>query len=348
MKKLLKILGSVLGLALIIVLVFSLLYPNAAHAIWKNLTAYTIDLDESTDWAGGKAYVGVPYSEVSESCYVDIYVPSDVENPPLFVLIHGGGFIANDSQSRQAQLMYRYFRDHGYACATVNYRLAQEEPFPGAVEDCKCCIRYLRAHASEYGFDASKIAVWGESAGGYLATACALTNDDEFNDEKFIGQDELGDVSSEVAVLVDYYGAVELTQKDEDWKTLGIPQFIIKIANSWLSGDVLEGYKNVECFWLRNDTETMTEEELAPSNLYTYVNENLSGRQDLAIWIAHGDCDITVPILQSERFYEAVSALLPADQVVFNIVEGSGHAGDIMYTDSELQNVKNFLDIYLN
>ena len=53
------------------------------------------------------------------------------------------------------------------ACASVNYRLAQEAAFPAAVEDCKAAVRYLRANADKYGYNADQITVFGESAGGY-------------------------------------------------------------------------------------------------------------------------------------------------------------------------------------
>ena len=59
--------------------------------------------------------------------------------------IHGGGFISNDARSRQANLMIQYFRNHGYACASVNYRLAQEAPFPAAiVSNNNIIIRLIR------------------------------------------------------------------------------------------------------------------------------------------------------------------------------------------------------------
>ena len=93
------------------------------------------------EWTGGKSYKNVQYSEVSASDYLNLYVPDDDNPPPLLVLVHGGGFVTNDCESRQAQLMYQYFRDHGWACATVNYRLAQEAFFPAAVEDVKCAVR---------------------------------------------------------------------------------------------------------------------------------------------------------------------------------------------------------------
>lgn len=326
-------------------------YRDAAYMVLRNLTAMHIDMDESSSWSEGKSYVKLPYASDSDSQYLDLYVPDTALNkdkPGLFVMVHGGGFIYNDSQSRQAQLMYRYFRDNGFACASVNYRLAQEAQFPGAISDVKAAVRFLRAHADEYGFDASRIAIWGESAGGYLAVAAAVTNDDEFMDVEYIGQKEIEErlgekVSAKIDVCVDYYGCVELSQKDDDWKTLKIPGFIIDVANSWLKTDILGEYPDVESFWLRTDVSTASDEEMSESDLYTYINKNLTG-SDMKFWISHGDCDITVPILQSERLCSTLKSLLPEENIVYRVVKGSGHAGDIMYTDAELSDIKAFLN----
>ena len=327
----------IIPLALIIVIAVTLAVNHrAVHLVFRNLTVPVYELDESRDdWSGGTAYMEVPYSDVSPSDYVDIYVPDGVKNPPLYVVIHGGGFVANDARSRQAQWMYRYFRDHGFACASVNYRLAQEAAFPAAVEDCKAAIRFLRTHAEEYGYNADHIAVFGESAGGYLAVMCAVTNDDEFNGLPFIGQDELGDVSAKVDVLVDYYGVMEWdTQKD--LAAIGLPKFIYQIANSWISADDMEGFGSFESYGLRKDVSQMTAEELAVSDPYTYIEKNLPGNRDLSVWIVHGDCDITVPYLQSERLSGRLGDLLGADRVTFRLVPNMGHAGDPLYSGEEL------------
>ena len=309
---------------------------RATHMVFRNLTTPVYNLDESRDdWTGGTAYMRVPYSDVSPSDYVNIYVPDGVENPPLYVVIHGGGFVANDAESRQAQWMYRYFRDHGFACASVNYRLAQEAPFPAAVEDCKAAIRFLRAHADEYGYSADRVAVFGESAGGYLAAMCAFTNDDEFNGLPFIGQDGLGGVSAKVDVLVDYYGVMEWGI-EKDLSAIGLPKFIFQIANSWISADDMEGFDSFESYWLRKDVSRMTAEELAVSDPYTYIEKNLPGNSGLSVWIVHGDCDITVPYLQSERLNGRLTGILGADRVTFRLVPDMGHAGDPLYSDGEL------------
>ena len=345
-----KVGKAIIGIVAVVVVAAAgaaLAYPKAARAVWCNLTVGHVEMDESNEWEGGASYVGVPYATDSPSQYLDLYVPDmpDGSRPRLFVIIHGGGFVLGDSQTRQAQLMYRYFRDHGYACATVNYRLAQEAAFPGALCDCKAAIRFLRAHADEYGYDASQIPVFGESAGGYLAIMCSVTNDDQFNDVAFIGQDELGDVSSRVDVLVDYYGHVDNDTGDADWAALGIPKPVRDIANSWASPDLLMGYEDFESAWFRKNVSEMTEDERASYDPHAYIEAN--DLEGLSAWIIHGDADITVPYLHSERLAAHLSEKLGEGEVKYVLVPGMGHASDPLYADDVLAQIEAFLETHL-
>src|SRR4051794_23098656 len=73
--------------------------------------------------------------------------------------------------------------DAGYAVASLDYRLSGEAPFPAAVLDVKAAVRFLRAHATEYGIDPERIGVFGRSAGGHLATMLGVTaSTDRFDD----------------------------------------------------------------------------------------------------------------------------------------------------------------------
>ena len=86
----------------------------------------------------------------------------------------------------------------------------------------------------------------------------------------------------------------------------------------------------------------MTPEELAVTDPYTYINKNdLSG---LSAWIVHGDCDITVPYLHSERLNAALQEKLGADNVRYNLVPGMGHASDPLFSPEVLDPLKAWLD----
>ena len=358
-KKILKIIAIILAVILLLFAIVCAIWHDAAKAVFYNLTATSLGSVETDDWSGGQVYENVQYSDVSENDYVNIYVPDGIDNPPLIVVVHGGGFITDDNKNRPAQRVYRYFRDHGFACASVNYRLAQEAAYPAALEDVKACIRYLRANADKYGYNADSITITGESAGGYLASAVALSSDDQFNDLEFIGESDLypdvdGEydaapdveytkISAKVDTLIDFYGATYFREADEMWDDLHIPGVVLNIANSWISGDVLQGYEDVHSYWLRKNASELTDEEYRDIKMTGFIEDNLTEDSDLKVYISHGDCDITVPYTVSQLFYDELTTKLPADQVVLNIVKNAGHAGDLIYTDEELEKISEFI-----
>src|SRR5215212_8660968 len=70
---------------------------------------------------------------------------------PCIVVIHGGGWMGGD-RTNHDDLTWK-FAQQGYVSATIGYRLAPAHRFPAQVNDVKCAVRYLRAHADEYGID---------------------------------------------------------------------------------------------------------------------------------------------------------------------------------------------------
>ena len=97
---------------------------------------------------------------------------------PCILHIHGGGFVigtADDGAPRHRALVLQA----DCVLVTVDYRLAPETPFPGAIDDCLAALRWLFAHATALGVDPQRIGLKGESAGGGLAAALALRARDE-------------------------------------------------------------------------------------------------------------------------------------------------------------------------
>lgn len=93
---------------------------------------------------------------------------------PAIVFIHGGGWYKGDKTRDIFQELMVEYANKGYVTLSINYRLSNVAPFPAAVEDCRLAIRWLRAHAAEYGVDPERIAALGSSAGGYLTYMVAL------------------------------------------------------------------------------------------------------------------------------------------------------------------------------
>ncbi|MBD3239575.1 MAG: alpha/beta hydrolase fold domain-containing protein [Chitinivibrionales bacterium] len=123
----------------------------------------------------------IPYREVDKEYWrLDLALPaSPVSSPvPLIVVVHGGGWCACDKTSGMEQEFIRKYAHRGIACASVEYRLSQVAPFPAAVEDVKCAVRFLRAHAEKFGLDPNRFGAQGHSAGGHLVAMLGLVPPD--------------------------------------------------------------------------------------------------------------------------------------------------------------------------
>lgn len=99
--------------------------------------------------------------------------PSWAEPAPALVYYHGGGFTVGSVDTHDA-LCRMFARDAHCAVLSVDYRLAPEHRFPTAVNDAFDALSWLHLHALEYGVDPARLAVGGDSAGGTLATVCAV------------------------------------------------------------------------------------------------------------------------------------------------------------------------------
>lgn len=115
-----------------------------------------------------KTYFEVPYKKVEgHDLYVDFYIPEDVENPPVIMWIHGGGWT---ELNRKWSLVYPQI-ERGYAVCSVDYRYADEAVFPAQMLDLKDALLFVKENGKKYGYDGSKVILSGDSAGGHL---CAL------------------------------------------------------------------------------------------------------------------------------------------------------------------------------
>ncbi len=92
---------------------------------------------------------------------------------PAFLYLHGGGFVAGSARSRPTDL-----QEVAEICkalvVSVEYRLAPETPFPGALEDNYAALTWLNKNAEVIGIDPARIAIGGDSAGGGHAVMLSL------------------------------------------------------------------------------------------------------------------------------------------------------------------------------
>lgn len=108
---------------------------------------------------------------------IRIYTPNGGKKLPLLIFFHGGGFVLGsidgyDLTCRKLAL------ESGHKVISVGYRLAPENPFPAAPEDCFTITKWAAEHTDELEVDASRISISGTSAGGNLAATVAIMSRD--------------------------------------------------------------------------------------------------------------------------------------------------------------------------
>ncbi len=119
----------------------------------------------------------------------DGYAP-EKQKYPLFVFVHGGGWQGRKLFPDQADwagdylgFLARYYADHGFLCASIDYRLMREGGQQSGYQltdltaDCMDAVEHLRSHADELGVDGERTVVLGESAGGHLAGVLSTQSD---------------------------------------------------------------------------------------------------------------------------------------------------------------------------
>jgi acetyl esterase len=101
------------------------------------------------------------------------YGLADPTTRPLFVDIHGGGFVMGRPEMDDRFMPY-IATGAGVKILSIDYSLAPEAPFPAALNECYAVVKYAKDHAVELGVDPERIAVGGHSAGGNFSAAVCL------------------------------------------------------------------------------------------------------------------------------------------------------------------------------
>jgi acetyl esterase/lipase len=222
---------------------------------------------------------------------LDVMTPATPDLKPLVVYVPGGGFVQADKTG--ALSLRTYVAEAGYVVATIRYRtVADGARYVDGLADVKSAIRFLRAHTAEYGIDPTKVALWGESAGGYLASMTALT----------AGRSELDvgdnlDQSSAVSAVIDKFGPSDMSRLGADFDeetaaALASPQFV---SHQYFAGAPAEA-----------------------TNPMTYV-----GPSDVPFLFFHGSDDRIVSPSQTLLLHNALRAA--GVNSTRYVIEGAGH-----------------------
>ncbi|MEY4641076.1 MAG: Lipase 2 [Pseudomonadota bacterium] len=238
----------------------------------------------------------VVYAEVDgKALGLDLYVPG--ANAPLVVHVHGGAWRAGT----KADGVPTFLLDAGYAVASLDFRQSTDAPFPANVHDIKAGIRFLRANAAEYGYNADRILITGASSGAHLAVLVGVTNG-HAELEGAVGTHP--EASSEVQAVLSYFAATDLTT-------------ILSLSTPFGVG-----VREPSLKLLLGDLPDQVPELAQLASPVYHVDAN-----DPPLLLLHGDRDPQMPVNQSLQMLGAYED--KGLDVAFIPVHGAAHGGPL-------------------
>jgi acetyl esterase/lipase len=147
----------------------------------------------------------IEYKNVDgKSLQLDIYKPENLTDPvPLIIFVHGGAWRSGNRDDYRVYTVA--FAQKGYVTATVSYRLLNNKPYPACVEDVWDAVQWFFRNSEKYGYDKTRIAIVGGSAGAHLALLAA------YGWRKEIDSAAVTEYNYRVKAVVDIYGPVDFT-----------------------------------------------------------------------------------------------------------------------------------------
>ena len=235
----------------------------------------------------------IEYGKVGQRALkLDVYKPDKSGKPvPGLIFIHGGAWKGGNKD------IYRIhaarYAQRGYVAVSISYRLSGEAPFPAAVQDAKCAVRWMRANADKYGVDPNHICVLGGSAGGHLAMMVGYS----WDDKELEGTGGHQHISSRVQAVVSIYGP----------SNLDVP--------------FMRQAEAVQQF-LANKKYDEAPDLYKKASPISYL-----GKDDPPTLILHGTLDALVPISQSDKLAERLRQV--GVSFTYDRLEGWPHVMDI-------------------
>ncbi len=282
---------------------------SAAGAVGVVLMAIGAVASADDTWLPISASVGAPYGRTTTLMYcspggaplaMDLYEPAAgaMSPAPVVLYVHGGGGTIGDRQAagpgaslaNQDGALFGLMRERllarGFVVASIDYRLQPLFPWRDQIEDAKCAVRFLRAHAGSLSIDSGHIGVWGSSEGGYLAAMLGTAGPSAgFDVGAYTNQ------SSSVEAVIDMFGPSDFTRTNDS------SGFVRAILQLTFHGDV------------------EAERQASP---VTYVAPG-----DPPFLIYQGTDDKEIPLHHSIELSNALSKASVPNTLV--IVRGAGH-----------------------
>ncbi|MCA9034362.1 MAG: DUF1080 domain-containing protein [Planctomycetaceae bacterium] len=208
---------------------------------------------------------------------------------PCVVVIHGGAW--RGGKKEQFHQLVQQFAARGYVSASLQYRLCPAHTFPAQIEDVKCAIRFLRAHATDYGIDPERIGAVGFSAGAHLSMMLGVMD----QQDGFHGTGGWEEQADKVQAVVAFFGPTRLDADD-------LPDISRPLVHDFLGGSAAERpaeYRAASPIsWVTGNDAPMllfqgTQDPLVPHTQAWSMTQKMqetgvAGRVELLVGAGHG------------------------------------------------------------
>ncbi|GGI78798.1 alpha/beta hydrolase [Pseudarthrobacter scleromae] len=250
----------------------------------------------------GQVLKGIEFShpEGATPLLLDLYLPADSDTGadagaagfPAVIHFHGGGWRTGERSSLGPAVdgfglsPIEQLVEAGFVVASADYRLTDVAMFPAQLLDAKAAVRWLRAHAADYGVDPHRIYAWGDSAGGHLACLLGLTAGPAEFAEPAGTPDGGGD--HHVAAVAAWYPPTDLNRMGEQAR----PDAVARA----------DDHGSREALLIGAQPASAPDKAKAASPL-TYVHPDAP-----PFLLVHGTADRFVPVAQSASLAEALES----------------------------------------
>lgn len=268
------------------------------------------------------------YGDESLFQALDLYFP-DTDAPsegyPLIVFVHGGAWMMCDKRDIQLTAPLQLLQ-HGFAIASINYRLSSEVRFPAQIYDVKAALYWLQEKATKYEINPNRMALWGASAGAHLANltatsagAKALESPDAENKSKH----------PPVRAVVSWFGPTNFLLMDRYFQQTGAGTTDHSETNSPESRLLGCCIRDVPDLVRLANPETWLTPECPP------------------FLLQHGLPDPIVPFQHSVIFADKIDAVAGPGKAQLDILPIAGHGGPAFESTENIAKVREFLRCHL-
>jgi acetyl esterase/lipase len=271
----------------------------------------------AADAADFTVHKNLAYADRSERNVLDIYLPEGVDTPPVVMWIHGGGWTEG---SKEGPVGLRSFINAGIAVAAMNYRLCPDHVWPAQLEDMRDAFAFLRARAADYGYDGTRLAVFGHSAGGQLSAVAGLAF--------------AADAETRLRASIVYAGPTDFPNDAADtqafWEASGRTTKAT-LAATRAEGCLIGGLvaDNPQLAWRASPL--------------AYLADLPADAELPDVFILQGARDVVVSPYQARRLFDALLERASRSAVEFMLVPGAGHEGVALERPERMDLVAAFL-----